>query len=141
MLFIPVCLSPQEDECTSSSWEDSKMYTFDTITNSQGMSTEINKNFKSIYFSEKIDTLIHLKTFRIFSKEIPFILLIPSCWYFSCRQMYSERCFDNFFHELKMFFKISVPREIQVSFLEKYSLLTAQFSLTNLQALSFNILI
>ena len=33
---------PQEEECISSSWEDSKMYTSGTIANSQRMLAEIN---------------------------------------------------------------------------------------------------
>lgn len=37
-------LSPHEEECSSSSWGDSKMYKTDTIVNSYGMPTEINKN-------------------------------------------------------------------------------------------------
>ena len=37
-------LFPQEEKCTSSSWGDSKMYTFGSIKNSQRMLTEINKN-------------------------------------------------------------------------------------------------
>ena len=37
-------LSPQEEECTSSSWGHSKMYTFGSIGNSQKMLTEINKS-------------------------------------------------------------------------------------------------
>ena len=32
---------PQEEECTSASFGDSKMYTSDSIANSQGMLTEI----------------------------------------------------------------------------------------------------
>ena len=32
----------QEKECTSSSWEDTKMYTTGSIENSQKMLTEIN---------------------------------------------------------------------------------------------------
>ena len=35
-------LFPQEEECTSSSWGDSKMYTSGSIANSQKMLTEIN---------------------------------------------------------------------------------------------------
>ena len=35
-------LFPQEEECTSSSWGDSKMYTSSSIANSQRMLTEIN---------------------------------------------------------------------------------------------------
>ena len=37
-------LFPQEEECTSSSWEGSKMYTSSSIANSQRMQTEINKS-------------------------------------------------------------------------------------------------
>ena len=35
-------LFPQGEECTSSSWGDSKMYTSSSIANSQRMLTEIN---------------------------------------------------------------------------------------------------
>ena len=37
-------LFPQDEECTSSSWGDSKIYTSGSITNSQKMLTEINKS-------------------------------------------------------------------------------------------------
>ena len=44
---ICVHLFPQEEECeeecTSSSWGDSKMYTSSSIANSQSMLTEINE--------------------------------------------------------------------------------------------------
>ena len=39
-----VHLFPQEEECTSSSWEDSKMYTSDSIANSQRMLTKIKES-------------------------------------------------------------------------------------------------
>ena len=39
-----VHLSPEEEECTSSSWWDSKMYTSGSIANSQSMLTEINES-------------------------------------------------------------------------------------------------
>ena len=39
-----VHLCPQVEECISSSWEDSKMYTPDTIANSQRIPIKINKN-------------------------------------------------------------------------------------------------
>ena len=43
-----VHLFPQEEECeeecTSSSWGDSEMYTSSSIANSQRMQTEINKS-------------------------------------------------------------------------------------------------
>ena len=38
-----VHLHPQEEDCTSSSWEDSKIYTSGSIENSQRMLTEIKK--------------------------------------------------------------------------------------------------
>ena len=45
---ICVHLFPQEEECeeecTSSSWGDSKMYTSSSIANSQRMQTEINES-------------------------------------------------------------------------------------------------
>ena len=37
-----VHLFPQEEECTSSSWGDSKIYTSGSAANSQRMLTEIN---------------------------------------------------------------------------------------------------
>ena len=37
-----VHMFPLEDECTSSSWGDSKMYTSSSIANSQKMQTKIN---------------------------------------------------------------------------------------------------
>ena len=39
-----VHLCPQLEECISSSWGDSKMYTPGTIANSQRIPTKINKN-------------------------------------------------------------------------------------------------
>ena len=39
-----VHLFPQEEECTSSSWGDSKIYTSTSIENSQGMQTNINES-------------------------------------------------------------------------------------------------
>ena len=39
-----VHLFPQEEECISSSWGDSKMYTSSSIANLQRMQTEINEN-------------------------------------------------------------------------------------------------
>ena len=39
-----VHLFPQEEECTSSSWGDSKMYTSSSIANSQRVQTEINES-------------------------------------------------------------------------------------------------
>ena len=39
-----VHLFPQEEECSSSSWGDSEMYTSSSIANSQRMHSEINKS-------------------------------------------------------------------------------------------------
>ena len=39
-----VHLFPQEEECTSSSWGDSKMYTPGSLANLQRMLTEIKKS-------------------------------------------------------------------------------------------------
>ena len=39
-----VHISHQEEECTSSFWADSKMYTFGSIANSQRMPTDINES-------------------------------------------------------------------------------------------------
>ena len=39
-----VHLYPQEEECTSCSWEESKMYTPGTIRNSQRTRSKINEN-------------------------------------------------------------------------------------------------
>ena len=52
---------PQEEECTSSSWRDSKMYTSSSIANSQRMLTEINESgaIAKIRIWEKKDTVKH----------------------------------------------------------------------------------
>ena len=39
-----VYICPLKDQCTSSSWGDSKMHTYGTIANSQGMADETNEN-------------------------------------------------------------------------------------------------
>ena len=37
-------MSSQEEECTSSDWGDSKMYTSGSIENAQGMLTKMNES-------------------------------------------------------------------------------------------------
>ena len=37
-------MSSQEEECTSSDWGDSKMYTSGSMENAQGMLTKINES-------------------------------------------------------------------------------------------------
>ena len=56
-----VHLFPQEEECTSSSWGDSKMYTSGSIANSQRMLNEINKSeaITKIRIWLKRDTVKH----------------------------------------------------------------------------------
>ena len=60
------------------------MYTLGTIGNSQTqrVPTKINRNgaFVKVYknFSGTRDTIRHLKTLRVFSNEIPVLLLILS---------------------------------------------------------------
>ena len=76
-----VHLCPQEEECTFSSWGDSKMKTPGTIANSQTdmMSTKRNNDgavAKVRVLVELRDTIRHLKTFRVFSNEMPVFLLI-----------------------------------------------------------------
>ena len=70
-----VHLSPQEEECTSY-----KMYTFGSITSSQGMLTEINEGgaIAKIRISLESDTVKHLKAFRIISSKMPISILILS---------------------------------------------------------------
>ena len=75
-----VHLSPQEEECTSSSWGDSKMYTSGSIASSQRMLTKIKETctIAKIRISVESDTVKHLKSFRIISREMPTSLLILS---------------------------------------------------------------
>ena len=107
-------------------WHYSK-FTEDTNWNKQKWCCCLNKNF-----SGTIDTIKHLKTFRIISNEFQFFLFILCWWYFSCLHMYLENFYKFYFHE-QMFFKSLWQRETQVSFLGNNSLWTAQFLLTNLQ--------
>ena len=55
-----VHLFPQKEECTSSSWGDSKMYTSGSIANSQRMLTEINESGATV----KIKILVESHTVR-----------------------------------------------------------------------------
>ena len=70
-----VHLFPQEEECTSSSWGNSKMYTSSSMANSQRMLTEINKSdvITQIRIWVEFDTV---KTIRIISSEMKISLLI-----------------------------------------------------------------
>ena len=89
-----VHLSLQEEECTSSSWGDSKMYTSASIANSQRMLTEINENgtIAKISIWVESNTVKHLKRMQI--------SLILSWRYFSCLRI--QR---NVHMSLKCFFK------------------------------------
>ena len=98
-----VHLCPQVEECISSTWGDSKMYTPDIIANSQRMPTKIKNN--GAIAGGISDTIRHWKIFRIFS-EIP-ALLVLFWWYFSCLHIYSDKYFNIYLNE-QMFFKIFV---------------------------------
>ena len=56
------------------------MYTFGSITSSQGMLTEINEGgaIAKIRISLESDTVKHLKAFRIISSKMPISILILS---------------------------------------------------------------
>ena len=75
-----VNLSPQEEKCTSATWEDSKMYISGSIASSKRMLTEIKESgtIAKIKISVERDTVKHLKAFRIISCEMLISLLIPS---------------------------------------------------------------
>ena len=94
-------LHPQEEECTVSSWGDSKMYKCGCIANSLTMLTEINKNgaIGKVRIWVESDTVKHLKAFRITSNEVQISLLIL-CWLI----------FYLLSYELKMFLKIFVSK-------------------------------
>ena len=105
-----VHLYPQEEEWTSSSWGDSKMYTPGTVANSQTdrqkMPMKINKNGA--------------------------VAVLILCWcYFSSLQMYSEKFFNVYFYE-QMFFEIFVAKGDTGQFFWKIIAWTVKFSLTNL---------
>ena len=73
-----VHLSPQEEQCTFSSWGDSKMYIVGSIASSQRMPTEINESgaIAKIRILVKSDTVKRLKAFRKISSKMPISLFI-----------------------------------------------------------------
>ena len=81
-----VNLSLQEEECSSSSWGDIKMYTSGSIANSKRVLAEINKSgakTKIRIWLER-NTVKHLKAFRIIFRAMQISLLILSWLCFSC---------------------------------------------------------
>ena len=58
-----MCTSDIQEECTSSSWGDSKMYTSGSITSSQRIPTEINESgaIAKIIISVESDTVKHYR--------------------------------------------------------------------------------
>ena len=72
-----VYLFPQEEDCTSSSWWDSKMDTFSSIASSQRMPTEINESgaIAKIRISVESDTVNRLTAFRIILAKCQFHFL------------------------------------------------------------------
>ena len=79
-------LSPQEEECTSSSWGDSNRYTSGSIAYLQRMLTEINKSSAIAKIGTWVEsnTVKHLKAVGIISSKMQISLLILSSWYFGC---------------------------------------------------------
>ena len=80
-----MCIAvPSGRKCTTSSWGDSKMYTFGNIASSQRMLTEIKETcaIAKIRILVERDTAKHFKAFgeisEITSSEMPISLLIQS---------------------------------------------------------------
>ena len=75
-----VHLSPQEEECTTSSWRDNKMYTTVRIASLQRILTEINDSgaITKIRIWVESHTVKHLRAFRIISSKMLISLLILS---------------------------------------------------------------
>ena len=119
-----VHLCPQEEECTSSSWGDSKC----TYFAPQQIHRRADKNGAvaplrnsvvppSKNFNGTRDSIRHLKISRVVSNEMPVLLLIL-CWcYFSCLQIYSEKFFNVFYEQI--FFEIFVEKGDTGQFFEK----------------------
>ena len=82
------------------------MYTSGSIANSKGMLIKINESGAIVKVGILVenDTAKHSKTFTIISSEM-LILLFILCWlFFSCLQMYSDKFFNIYFHELQNVF-------------------------------------
>ena len=111
-----VHVSPQEEECTSSSWGDGKICTCGSIVSQHKFTEHANWNkqnwcyCQNKNFSGTSDTIKHWKTFRIISNEIPISLPILLWRYFSCFQMYSENVLIFTFTSLKYLLKSLCPR-------------------------------
>ena len=113
-----VYLYPQEEQCTSSFWGDSKKCTPSKFTDRQRTPTKIFKKWCCCQIknlSGTRDTIRYLKTFRVISNEM-LVLLLILCWcYFSCLQMYSEKFFNAYLYE-QMFFEIFVAKGDAIQF-------------------------
>ena len=79
-----VHLFPQEEQCTYSSWGDSKMYTSGSIANSQRMLIEINGSGAIAKIKIWKWYCQTLKTFKIIFSKTKISLVILSWWYFGC---------------------------------------------------------
>ena len=124
-------LCPQEEECTSSSWGNSKMYKHSTIANSQRKPIKIKKNdsiakirvlveqvratIKILYLYIIIFIFIIATIFRTISNEMFVLRLILCWWYFSYLQMYSEKFFNVYFYE-QIFFEIFLANDATSQF-------------------------
>ena len=111
LLFVYICSLRKKSVPLSFSWGDSKMYTSASIANSQRMLAEINESGGAIIKIRiwvESDTVIHLKSFRIISREMQISLLILSWRYFSC--LHIQIAFFPFHMSLKCFSKSLCPR-------------------------------
>ena len=81
-----VHLPPQEEECTFSSWGDTKRYTSGNIAYSQRMLAEINESsaIAKIRIWVGSNTVRHLKAFGIVRSKMHISLLTLSWWLFGC---------------------------------------------------------
>ena len=107
-----VHLCPQEEESTSSSCSNSKMYTPGTIANAQtGKEWKKNKNgaVAKVNVGGNTDTIRDLKKIRVTSNEMLVLRLILDWCYFTCLQMYSDKFFNVYFYE-QMCFGIFVAK-------------------------------
>ena len=75
-----VNLSPPDQECTSSTWWNTKMYTSGTIASSPRILTEIKESgtIAKTRISVESDTVKHLKAFTIISGEMSISLPVLS---------------------------------------------------------------
>ena len=120
---------------------DSKIYTSESIANSQRVLTEINESgaIAKVAIWMESDLVKHLKTFRIISSEMSTWLLTLCWWHFSCLRIWIIFCI--YFHMSLIFFLIFAPKIYRSVVLKNNRLRTLQFSITNFKFLRGHVLI